>query len=87
MSLARDVTTVGGATLASRLLGFARDMGVVEGAERFAHVGASQASGGSDALQFPAVLSGPRGSGRPIQPHPFERGLSRRDSRPPLSRG
>ena len=28
MSLARDVTTVGGATLASRLLGFARDMGV-----------------------------------------------------------
>ena len=28
MSLARDVTTVGSATLASRLLGFARDMGV-----------------------------------------------------------
>jgi putative peptidoglycan lipid II flippase len=28
MSLARDVTTVGGATLASRLLGFARDVGV-----------------------------------------------------------
>ena len=27
MSLARDVTTVGGATLASRLLGFARDVG------------------------------------------------------------
>jgi len=28
MSLARDVTTVGGATLASRLLGFARDVGI-----------------------------------------------------------
>ena len=28
MSLARDITTVGGATLASRLLGFFRDMGV-----------------------------------------------------------
>jgi putative peptidoglycan lipid II flippase len=28
MSLARDVTTVGGATLASRLLGFARDMAI-----------------------------------------------------------
>src|SRR5262249_32016192 len=28
MSLARDVTTVGGATLASRLLGFARDGGI-----------------------------------------------------------
>ncbi len=28
MSLARDVTTVGGATLASRLLGFGRDMGI-----------------------------------------------------------
>ena len=28
MSLARDVTTVGSATLASRLLGFARDMGI-----------------------------------------------------------
>src|SRR5579871_2524272 len=28
MSLARDVTTVGAATLASRLLGFLRDMGI-----------------------------------------------------------
>ena len=28
MSLARDVTTVGSATLGSRLLGFARDMGI-----------------------------------------------------------
>src|SRR5262245_65966920 len=28
MSLTRDVTTVGGATLASRLLGFARDVGI-----------------------------------------------------------
>ena len=28
MSLARDVTTMGGATLASRLLGFARDVGI-----------------------------------------------------------
>jgi putative peptidoglycan lipid II flippase len=28
MSLARDITTVGGATLASRLLGFARDMAI-----------------------------------------------------------
>src|SRR5436189_263415 len=28
MSLARDVTTVGGATLGSRLLAFARDMGI-----------------------------------------------------------
>src|SRR5512140_3469332 len=28
MSLARDVTTVGGATLMSRLLGFVRDVGV-----------------------------------------------------------
>src|SRR6266436_5025162 len=28
MSLARDVTTVGSATLASRLLGFVRDMGI-----------------------------------------------------------
>ena len=28
MSLGRDVTTVGGATLASRLLGFVRDMGI-----------------------------------------------------------
>src|SRR5258708_14128343 len=28
MSLARDITTVGSATLASRLLGFVRDMGI-----------------------------------------------------------
>src|SRR5438105_15848765 len=28
MALTRDVTTVGGATLASRLLGFARDMAI-----------------------------------------------------------
>ncbi len=39
---------------------FARDIGVVERAERFAHVSASQAFDGSDAFQLTAVLSCPR---------------------------
>src|SRR5262249_11999260 len=39
---------------------FAGDFGVIERAKRFAHISAPKASEGSDAPQFPAVLSGPR---------------------------
>jgi len=57
MSLARDVTTVGTATLISRLLGFFRDVGIaaVLGAGVLALVTAC--GGGSKAAQPPASHS------------------------------
>ena len=64
----------------------AGDVGVIERAERFAHVSASQAFTGSDAFQLTTVLSCPRT--RASSPaSPFKRGPSRGDSGPPLSRG
>ena len=64
---------------------FAGHVGVVERAERFAHVSASQAFRRQRCVQFPTVLSCPRK--RAPSRVRSSGGLSRHDSGPPLSRG